>query len=664
MSGRVWGIVGGFLLLVPLFHVAGLLWLIWFRSFDVPVIDEWSLLFLMREFRDGTLGFDDFWGYQSVHRIVATRVVSWPLMELTGWNRQVLMTLGLITTVATMGFLLQSVGRSTGILRAGGLRAAGLTLLFLSFAQARVWLQPFLIAFILASFGAALTTWGLTQPRTRTWPFALAIVGALVSSLSFLAGLFTWFVFLPAVWFHGRRRTAMWLVATVAVCVPYLWGFPANYSDTGGVLSVGDAVGGALGYVLAYLGGSISNLYLERAQVFGALSVGLMVLNLFLMIRQRRRFDDVLPWLGLAVFVVATGLLTFLGRSELGADQPLSHRYQPIQSLWWVSVAVVAVMTCRDLRSDYGDRTPRSNGNTQRLRTAIVGVNALVGLLATGGALLNEWEGYDHVSGWLDLRRLNQSCAVNFERATENCLQIYTDPPLFPADAPFLRENDLAMFRTHSVQDPETIAAASSAAVGDIISIDGKRPTTNRNGPIELTADRSVTMIGWALDPTTDDVGGGILIDIDDATPIIGLYGTNTPPSVTNPDAAGGNAGFVATLPAASLSPGEHTLTVRVLSPDRATSYEVPLRVDIVATPPGADASGTPVPASRPDRRGTNTNQTTQSPSRDGEATPRADRRPRRTEPKATREGGRRRRAGDERTAPVEAPPLNATPPA
>lgn len=657
---RFWPLLGLGLLLVPLAHVTGLLWLIWARSFDVPMFDEWGLVFLVQDADDGTLTFDDFWRYQSVHRIFATRAVSWPVIELTGWHRQVMMTISLVGTVATVALLLAAVSRTLGLGRWVAPIAAVLSLLFLSFGQARVWLQPFLIAFVLAALGIAITTWSLLQRRSRRWAFALAVAGAILTSLSFLTGLFAWLVFVPAVWTQGRRRLAVWSAAAVVVVVPYLIGFPASYATNGGVASLGDATSGVLGYGLAYLGASITNDDLDRARFFGALGIALAGGNLLLLRGRRTRLVPVLPWLGVAAFVLLTAAITFLGRSELGTRQPLAHRYQPIQSLWWVAVGVVSLLAIAAAR----DRRARRDRGRTGIDRLVLGANGLAALLILAGAVVNDRNGYGRAAAWLDQGRLNQPCARAFDHASDDCLAFFTIPDYFRLYGPYLRERRMAMFRDGVETDFAALPAGSEPGLGAILGVGSTRFRPERTRPIDLPADEPATILGWALDPATGETGGGVLIVVDDRAPIFALAGEPTPRVANDAAAAGREAGFVATLPAALLPPGRHSLSVRVLSADRRSYAELPQRLELVvgAATDGEDAADPPTsatPAGTPAPRTASGGRTASPTAGEPDATPRAERRRRRDEPRPTREGGRRRRA--ENSAPVASSPAPAT---
>lgn len=91
---------------------------------------------------------------------------------------------------------------------------------------------------------------------------------------------------------------------------------------------------------------------------------------------------------------------------------------------------------------------------------------------------------------------------------------------------------------------------------------------------VELAGDKAILIMGWAADAATKGLAGGVDVTIDQA-PFGAHYGTlrtDVASYFKRPDYE--KAGFELTLPPGQLTKGEHSISIRVLSPDRQTYYQ------------------------------------------------------------------------------------------
>jgi hypothetical protein len=333
---RGWPLARALAILVPLLQILSLLWLIWARTPDVPVGDEWDTAVLVHAVRQGSVRWGDFWAFHSEHRILVPRVVNLTLIQLTRWNRQIAMTFDLAVVAVTAAFLLGCLRRAaqgTGAVLALGVPCS---LLLFSPSHYENWLAPFQLAFLGTVFGAACCLWALTTQPRGARGLSLALLGALVATLSSLNGLMVWIAFLPNVRRAGYRRTLVWGCVALAAALAYAIGF------TGGG-KVASPLPDLLGYALGYLGAPVGYPTLWLAQLAGLLSLALVCANLCVHALLRRDPTPLGAWLGLAVFALACTVLTTLGRGpSLGVEMALTSRYQIFGALWWVATQAIA----------------------------------------------------------------------------------------------------------------------------------------------------------------------------------------------------------------------------------------------------------------------------------------------------------------------------------
>ena len=99
-----------------------------------------------------------------------------------------------------------------------------------------------------------------------------------------------------------------------------------------------------------------------------------------------------------------------------------------------------------------------------------------------------------------------------------------------------------------------------------------KDPTLQKS--FEIPGDVPQHLEGWAVDPTTNALSGGVDIVIDSTTftAAIGLNRADVAVHFKRPDYAG--AGFELTLPVGRLTKGAHAISIRVIASDRKSYYQ------------------------------------------------------------------------------------------
>jgi hypothetical protein len=545
----------GALILLIVAQFAALLWLIWRRTPHVPMWDEWELVNFFELADRGRLDLGIFWGFQNEHRIFLPRMLLYGLIAATGWQRQIIMAVNLGIALGTFALTFAAV-RSTVGGRTAALVGVPLALLLFSFAQFENWLFAFQTNFILAGCGIALCLWGLLPRPTRGTAdraFIVAIAGASIASLSTLSGLLAWVAFLPAVWWRGPQRLAIWCAVAVAIGIPYFNGFPGH---AGGVSSLGAIAR----YALAYLGAPLGAPSVPLATAYGLL--GLVLLALMTVLIWRRGWLDAQTstWLGPALLGLGSMVLTTVGRAGLGADQALTSRYQSFSTLLWVALLALAALLLKRALPQRADRHPAEVAPSRR-RWKILGV--LLAIVLGAGLLRANVAGIRTGNDWLNYLQDNEGCIRQYDTAPDDCLTyFYPVADLVRIHAAFLEQHHLGIFRELPTI-PDRAAPRDGSALATLDRLDGRAPSPG----MTIAANRPLVVTGWALDDPARRPATAVYLLLDGRDTYRAEYGTARPDVAAAVGMAGDDrVGFTATLPPGLAEPGAHTLTVRIVT--------------------------------------------------------------------------------------------------
>lgn len=448
---RFWHAARFLSLLVPAVLLIGLLWVIWTRTANVPYWDEWETVLLDQQFKQGTLSFHDIiMLHATAHRIIIPRLIDLVLINLTNYNRQIEMTFSLVIAVASACILFWCARRTLGSLTATLALLAPLSLVFFSFGQFADWFAPFQVQFIVTVFGIACCVRGFAKTPVSRKGFALALAGALIGSFSGLHGVLTWIAFLPGAVHAGVRKAATWIGCAVAVWFLYFQHFPHQLRRI--------SIRADITYSLTYLGGPVGYPQPSLALIAGIASVLALVGSVWLYWMRHRSLWHIAPWLQLALFVLGCTQATAEGRVTGGAESALASRYEAFSALWWIALMVIMGLNIKELLPYL-----RLPGRHQlMIRLSIVGAHLAVLLLITIGLLSVNVIGLQRALLWQDVQRQNQYAIVDYQTASDSCLELYYPwPDLLRPRVRFLEQQHLAIFSSTALSQH---AAANPSA--------------------------------------------------------------------------------------------------------------------------------------------------------------------------------------------------------
>jgi hypothetical protein len=440
---RMWRVGRPIVVLVPATQLVVLLWVIWTKTPTTPYRDEWWYVSLVRDANQGALTFSDFWAlHYHTHRIVISRLVDLSLIELTHWNRQVMMTVDLAPALAMGALLLVAVRRTT---RSVGLTLAlaiPLSLMVFSWAQYENWLAPFQLAFIATAFGTVVCAVALQAEHISRRRYALAIVGALIATCSSAAGLVVWLAFVPCLALAGYRRLLLWLALTAVVWAAYLYGFTDQFARP--------PLSSIPPFVLAFLGAPVAYPHPGRAEIVGLFAFVFLGGNLLVYWLLTRTLRPLLPWLSLALFSVATGVLAAGGRGANGAYGGVISRYQVFGALYWIAALVVCGVVVQQIVAHLA---AKKLAMSPVLARGFISVSLLILVAVSASATLTNLIGIQEaVAQQAELVR-DQQCIVHYQSAPDSCLVMWyptSDHQAIRDAAAYLKAEKLAIFYTGS----------------------------------------------------------------------------------------------------------------------------------------------------------------------------------------------------------------------
>jgi hypothetical protein len=325
--------------------------LIYQNGVNVPMFDEWDdSCVMLAKYKTGTLRPADLLRPQMEHRPLIPRLIELSTNVLISNNRRVHMMISPII-VAFTSLLILRLARQTIPERAALLWLIANVLLF-STVQHENWLWGEQYEFFITVFFvvAAIT---VTYSTLRFWPNVLSGMALWFAAVNcFAAG----FAAAPAIagvqllHLKATRRNkllvaALWAVAFVVVLK--LYRVEPEGIHHGFAMSLREDPSRFIEYVVRYYSTPFQ-LFNAPTAIVSRVGVTVLAFGLIVLVRgvlSRQQFQRVLPWVGLAVFSLATALATANARLNMGTFQAMQSRYTTYSLLFVLGVMFTFAIT-------------------------------------------------------------------------------------------------------------------------------------------------------------------------------------------------------------------------------------------------------------------------------------------------------------------------------
>ncbi len=290
------------------------------------------------------------WSQHNEHRLLITRLLLLLDLHAFGGKNVSLFVETYFCQVFAWGAICYAVERFTGFERSLKNTLEGLfgfCLFHLNQAENLTW--AFQVSFILAFSLATVTLLGIAFfERLRPVLAAVAIgLAPLLAGLNLAGGLLIGPVAIGFALFRRLPRRYLLTIAALflAGCVAYLIDYKASDPQH----TVLDALPHSkqlFVYVLTYLGASWTKLLPHKERLICFLSFIVFAYLVTQAVRHRSRTTS-FEWFCVAEcsLVIATALLTALGRLQMGVGQAFAGRYQTPAMLYWASLCALLLIS-------------------------------------------------------------------------------------------------------------------------------------------------------------------------------------------------------------------------------------------------------------------------------------------------------------------------------
>lgn len=412
--------IGVGIIIIAALAVVGISSLILRYGVNVPIGDQWEMVPIFEDYRDGRLNFSDLWQQHNEHRILFPRLIMLVIAPMTQWNSRAEMLTGVVFVLVSfllLVHLIYSVRRGNGRrdwLLIPGAAAVGAALF--SPVQWENWLWGWELQWFLNVLALVATIWSLwiLGPSKPGGAVAIAAFAALVGTYSLAPGSLIWVVSIPIFLVNPqlRRYLIPWVAAGALVTVSYFYQYQKPIHHPPFAAFFEDARTSAT-FVLTYIGRPIPATS-KYAWLAAVAEIAVMLGCLFFAARLRRRLvTNLIPFTAIAGYVVATALITGVGRAGFGLHHAATSRYTTISVLMVVATigSLYAVV-------------PASRERRAGVGFGVVCIALIVVLLHDLPDELNSMQ------EWRDHTLAARKCLVQATYPTEGCLTLaYPDGP-------------------------------------------------------------------------------------------------------------------------------------------------------------------------------------------------------------------------------------------
>jgi hypothetical protein len=433
------------------------------QTVDIPFADQWAMLPVLAHSYDGTLSFGDLWVQHNEHRLLVPRALMLVLARLSGWNTRAEMGASLALAAASFCVLVYQL-RATG--KAIGWRwrwlVPVLSLTTFSLNQAESWWGGWNIQIFLSVLGVTASLALLSRAVPRWLTLIAAMLCGVIASYSYGPGLLIWpvgFALLALQTRAAPRATAGRILAWSSAGIITIALFFSNYTWSAQATPLGSIVRAPrpyLVYSVTYLGapptrGAVEYLFGQltgdtqaicnlgdsdlcayvNTTAIGAGIAGVAIFALVIWALARRVPLSIwLPYVGLGLYALGTGVMTSLGRASYGNHQALAQRYATTASLFWLALIVLSALCA----------------HTYAHRRWVAALSHSLIALFSLLIMLCSIQGLDHFRWQHSF--LAPARAALYSAQDDALLQrLYADPQVVKDAIPLLREHRLTIFR-------------------------------------------------------------------------------------------------------------------------------------------------------------------------------------------------------------------------
>lgn len=538
---------------------------------DVPFGDVWTMVDRFDEWSLGTLSFHDLWVQHFEHRMFFTRSLLLALGLVTHFSNFGGMYLTVTLFLVTLIVLLLAFRKSVG---AGLLLFVPVSVLVFNLEQYFNIFHAFQASFALAqAFGvlAFYLIYVATREGFKPLAFAAALASGVVATFSFSAGLFVWpagllqLIVSPVERARKGVLIGAWLLSGAVVWAAYFYGLRIPERQQAHYFFNSPTLGAD--YLLVVLGSPLFN-KLVPALVCGLLLVCFIAATLFFVYRAGK-LGECSFWIGLLAFSLLLVAAIWAGRSAGALDTALASRYITFAGLTAVSVYAMLLK----LALERGSR-------------AVVALFGVLLALIVIGMPFSYADGFEKGARLERIKEREAAALASYRFRPDSALDIANRrPETVKEDGFVLCKLGYSVFadpraRARNCLPPPfaSLSAVEGPAPSRIETVAGK-PVVEGRPVVVPKGSSSVRVTGWAVDEESGEPAGGVFVEVDGER-FPAFYGRSRTAGVPKRERAALGVppryeftGFELEVPKAKIQPGEHELSVIVVTADRKEHY-------------------------------------------------------------------------------------------
>ncbi|WP_445634869.1 Glycosyltransferase RgtA/B/C/D-like domain-containing protein [Nostoc sp. DSM 114161] len=466
-------------------------WFVTSFTVNIPVWDDWELVYLFNKIYSGTASFSDFFAQHNEHRIFFPRIIFAILAFSSKWNIKLETYFSLLLALVNFAVLYKIAAHSSNKNNKLLFHLFNLTTCVVNFSllQYENWLWGFQIAWLLINTCLILAVFILTVPKNLHPNFRLSLASlcCIIASFSSAHGLLSWLVLLPSVYLvegitkQKKIRILVWLVL-FAFCVAI---YSINYekpSHHPSIFFIFQQPLIGVKYFFVMIGFSLGKTILTP------MVNGLIIFSNFSFFNiycfknyQSVFFGKAVPWLSLGWFAVLFVLITTLGRAGFGIETATSSRY--------VTVSILLVISCLQLcRLWIVYKWQDAVKNTHVYSGLCLGFLICIFVFSSKSCIVqgkNIWKGNNAAKHCLEV--------INFidTKSPNNCLHMfYPDPLKIVESSKTLQKLGFRNFQTNIIFTTKTAKSYGNIDVP---------PTVDR--PLIIRRNDTIKFLGWGIIP-------------------------------------------------------------------------------------------------------------------------------------------------------------------
>lgn len=319
---------------------------------NIPVADQWDIIYLFEKYDAGDLSFFDFWAQHNEHRLIFPKILMLLLGIISQYNVLYEIWANVIISFLTYLLLVCHIEKNIKIFHIKTHhRILGIIFSFYIFSliQYQNWLWGFGLPWFLNMFAVVAGSFIIANYPLNLRTFFLLVFFGILATFSLANGILYWLIILLFIIIYaikcGYKKIyltgGVWTILFIGVLFAYLHDYqkPSYHPDVlfflKDPISFGKYISTYIGAPLAWLGNSF-----HQATLFGIFGIILSAIFFFRTLSQSvYAFQKSYFFFFISLYGILNAILTAIGRSGFRVDHALASRYTTVSIGFWISLS-------------------------------------------------------------------------------------------------------------------------------------------------------------------------------------------------------------------------------------------------------------------------------------------------------------------------------------